>query len=125
MPVLVYRQNGCPGADRHRRDLEQQSRALLVGNSVVDANFSQIGPMSGSELPTGGAIATAEGGKALAPPIMASVPKGQLDAQSHALCHGAGGLCRSGRRAAPELVGLLDGAEAVTASYTLHRDRPR
>ena len=117
-----YRQNGWPREQIGTGATSNNNRVLFwVGNSVVDANFSQIGPMSGSELrELAGQLPLPEGGKALAPPIMASVPKGQLDAQSTHYAMGPAGYAGAGGVLPPELVGFDRGAEAVTASYTLH-----
>jgi hypothetical protein len=76
--------------------------------------------MSGSELrELAGQLPLPEGGKALAPPIMASVPKGQLDAQITHYAVGPSGYAGAGGVLPAELVGFDRGAEAVTASYTL------
>jgi len=117
-----YRQNGWPREQIGTGATSNNNRVLFwVGNSVVDANFSQIGPMSGSELrELAGQLPLPEGGKALAPPIMASVPKGQLDAQSTHYAVGPAGYTGAGGVLPAELVGFDRGAEAVTASYTLH-----
>ena len=121
-PYSFYRQNGWPREQIGTGATSNNNRVLFwVGNSVVDANFSQIGPMSGSELrELAGQLPLPEGGKALAPPIMASVPKGQLDAQSTHYAMGPAGYAGAGGVLPPELVGFDRGAEAVTASYTLH-----
>jgi hypothetical protein len=117
-----YRQNGWPREQIGTGATSNNNRVLFwVGNIVVDANFSQIGPMSGSELrELAGQLPLPEGGKALAPPIMASVPKGQLDAQTTHYAMGPAGYTGAGGVLPAELVGFDRGAEAVTASYTLH-----
>jgi hypothetical protein len=116
-----YRQNGWPREQIGTGATSNNNRVLFwVGNIVVDANFSQIGPMSGSELrELAGQLPLPEGGKALAPPIMASVPKAQLDAQTTHYAVGPAGYAGSGGVLPPELVGFDRGAEVVTASYTL------
>jgi hypothetical protein len=116
-----YRQNGWPREQIGTGATSNNNRVLFwVGNTVVDANFSQIGPMSGSELrELAGQLPLPEGGKALAPPIMASVPKGQLDAQITHYAVGPSGYAGAGGVLPAELVGFDRGAEAVTASYTL------
>jgi hypothetical protein len=117
-----YRQNGWPREQVGTGATSNNNRVLFwVGNTVVDANFSQIGPMSGSELrELAGQLPLPEGGKALAPPIMASVPKAQLDAQTTHYAVGPSGYAGAGGVLPAELVGFDRGAEAVTASYTLH-----
>ena len=116
-----YRQNGWPKEQIGAGATSNNNRVLFwVGNIVVDANFSQIGPMSGSELrELAGQLPQPEGGKALAPPIMASLPKAQLDAQTTHYAVGPAGYAGSGGVLPADLVGFDRGAEAVTASYTL------
>jgi len=116
-----YRQNGWPREQIGTGATSNNNRVLFwVGNIVVDANFSEIGPMSGSELrELAGQLPLPEGGRALAPPIMASVPKAQLDAQTTHYAVGPAGYAGAGGVLPPELVGFDRGAEAVTASYTL------
>jgi hypothetical protein len=116
-----YRQNGWPKEQIGAGATSNNNRVLFwVGNIVVDANFSQVGPMSGSELrELAGHLPQPEGGKALAPPIMASLPKAQLDAQTTHYAVGPAGYAGAGGVLPAELVGFDRGAEAVTASYTL------
>jgi hypothetical protein len=91
-----------------------------VGNTVVDANFSQISPMSGAELrELAGQLPVPEGGKALAPPILADLPQTDLDGQTMHYALGAAGYAGAGGVLPAELVGFDNGAEAVTANYTL------
>ncbi len=116
-----YRQNGWPKEQIGAGATSNNNRVLFwVGNIVVDANFSQIGPMSGSELrELAGQLPQPEGGKALAPPVMACLPKAQLDAQTTHYAVGPKGYAGAGGVLPAELVGFDRGAEAVTASYTL------
>ena len=116
-----YRQNGWPKEQIGAGATSNNNRVLFwVGNIVVDANFSQIGPMSGSELrELAGQLPQPEGGKALAPPIMASLPKAQLDAQTTHYAMGPAGYAGAGGVLPAELAGFDRGAESVTASYTL------
>lgn len=90
------------------------------GLTVVDATFSKVGPMSGSELRELAAqIPEAEGTKALAPPILATLPKKSLDGQSTHYALGPAGYAGAGGVLPPELVGFDHDAEAVTANYSL------
>ena len=102
-----YRQNGWPKEQIGAGATSNNNRVLFwVGNIVVDANFSQIGPMSGSELrELAGQLPQPEGGKALAPPIMASLPKAQLDAQTTHYAVGPAGYAGAGGVLPPEQVG--------------------
>jgi hypothetical protein len=91
-----------------------------VGDSVVDANFSRIGPMSGSELrELASQIPTPDGPRALVPPILASLPKAQLDGQTTHYALGPAGYSGAGGVLPAEMVGFDRGAETVTANYSL------
>jgi hypothetical protein len=116
---LAQGEIGTGATSNHNRVL------FWVGNTVVDANFSRIGPMSGSELrELAGQLPVPEGGKALAPPILATCPRlaGRAD---DALCLGPAGYAGAGGVLPPELVGFDRGAEAVTATTRCARARPR
>ncbi len=116
-----YRQNGWPKEDVGTGAASDKNRVLFWrGNIVVDANFSRIGPMSGSELrELAGQLPMIEGTRALAPPVLSSLPQSSLDGQTmhYALgpksYEGAGGVLPA------DLVGFDRGAETVTANYTL------
>jgi hypothetical protein len=116
-----YRQNGWPREEIGTGATSNHNRVLFwVGNTVIDANFSQISPMSGSELrELAGRLPLPVGGKALAPPILANLPQGSLDGQTTHYALGPAGYAGSGGVLPPELVGFDRGAEAVTANYTL------
>jgi hypothetical protein len=91
-----------------------------LGNTVVDANFSRIGPMSGSELrELAGQLPVLEGTKSLAPPILANLPQAKLDGQTTHYAVGPAGYAEAGGVLPPELVGFDRGAETVTANYSL------
>ena len=116
-----YRQNGWPKEEIGTGATSNHNRVLFwVGNTVVDANFSQISPMSGAELrELAGQLPVPEGGKALAPPILADLPQTDLDGQTMHYALGAAGYAGAGGVLPAELVGFDNGAEAVTANYTL------
>ncbi|MGA3160779.1 MAG: DUF6599 family protein [Terracidiphilus sp.] len=116
-----YRKNGWPREQIGAGATSNNNQVLFwAGNTVVDANFSQIGPMSGAELrELAGQLPLPEGGKALAPPIMVSLPKAQLDGQTTHYALGPAGYAGAGGVLPPDLVGFDRGAETVTASYTL------
>jgi hypothetical protein len=116
-----YRQNGWPKEEIGTGATSNHNRVLFwVGNTVVDANFSQISPMSGAELrELAGQLPVPEGGKALAPPILADLPQTDLDGQTMHYALGAASYAGSGGVLPAELVGFDNGAEAVTANYTL------
>jgi hypothetical protein len=116
-----YRQNGWPKEQIGSGATSNHNRVLFwVGNTVVDANFSRIGPMSGAELrELAGELPAPEGGNALAPPVLADLPQASLEGQSTHYALGAAGYAGAGGVLPPELVGFDRGAEAVTANYTL------
>jgi hypothetical protein len=116
-----YRQNGWPREEIGTGATSNHDRVLFwLGNTVVDATFSRIGPMSGSELRELAAqIPVPEGTKALAPPILSNLPKASLDGQTTHYAVGPASYAGSGGVLPPELIGFDRGAEAVTANYTL------
>jgi hypothetical protein len=116
-----YRQNGWPKEDIGSGATSDHNRVLFwVGNTVIDANFSSIGPMSGSELrELAGQLPTVEGSAGLAPPILSNLPKDSLDGQTTHYALGPAGYGGAGGVLPPSLVGFDRGAEAITATYTL------
>jgi hypothetical protein len=76
--------------------------------------------MSGSELrELAGQLPAPEGGKALAPPILANLPQANLDGQTTHYALGPASYAGAGGVLPTELVGFDRGAEAVTANYSL------
>jgi hypothetical protein len=116
-----YRQSGWPREEIGTGATSDHNRVLFwVGNTVVDANFSHIGAMSAAELRELAArLPAPEGGAALAPPILANLPKANLAGQTMHYALGSAGYAGAGGVLPPELVGFERGAEAVTANYTL------
>jgi hypothetical protein len=116
-----YRQNGWPKEDVGTGAASNHNRVLFwLGNVLVDANFSHIGPMTGSELRDLAARLPIPGGnRDIAPPILGDLPTPQLNPQSTHYALGPAGYAGSGGVLPPDLVGFDRGAEAVTASYTL------
>jgi len=116
-----YRQSGWPREEIGTGAASDHNRVLFwVGNTVVDANFSHIGAMSAAELrELAGRLPAPEGGAALAPPILANLPKTNLAGQTTHYALGPAGYAGGGGVLPPELVGFERGAEAVTASYAL------
>ncbi len=116
-----YRQNGWPKEDIGAGATSNHNRVLFwQGNTVIDANFSRIGPMSGAELrELAGLLPLPDGPRALPPPILANLPKASLDPQTTHYALGPAGYAGSGGVLPPELVGFDRGAEAVTATYSL------
>lgn len=116
-----YRQNGWAKEDIGTGATSDHNRVLFwKGDTVVDAMFSHIGPMSAAEMrELAGHISGAAGTKALLPPILASLPKGSLDAQTTHYAEGPAGYAGSGGVLPAQMVGFDRGAEAVTANYSL------
>ncbi|MGO9338980.1 MAG: DUF6599 family protein [Terracidiphilus sp.] len=116
-----YRQNGWPKEEIGSGATSNHNRVLFwLGNTLVDANFSHIGPMSGSELRGLASHLPVPGGnRAIAPPILNDLPKDFLDGQTTHYALGPAGYAGAGGVLPPDLVGFDRGAEAVTANYTL------
>ena len=116
-----YRQNNWPKEEIGTGATSNHNRVLFwLGNTVVDANFSQVGPMSGSELRELASQLPVPGGtKAMAPPILGNLPKPQLDGQTTHYALGPAGYAGAGGVLPPALVGFDLGAETVTANYTM------
>ena len=116
-----YRQNGWPKADIGTGGTSDKNRVLFwQGNTVVDATFSKIGPMSAAELrELASQLPVPQGNKALAPPLLASLPQGSLDKQTTHYAEGPAGYVGSGGVLPPDMVGFDRDAEAVTANYSL------
>ncbi len=116
-----YRQNGWPKADIGTGATSDNNRVLFwKGNTVVDATFSHVGPMSAAEMrELAGGLPTPQGNRALPPPILSSLPKGSLDQQTTHFAQGPDGYAGAGGVLPPELVGFNLDAEAVTANYSL------
>jgi len=117
-----YRQNGWPREEIGAGATSNHNRVLFwVGDTVVDAMFSHIGPMSGSELrELAGGLPLPEGGRALTPPILANLPQENLDHQTTHYAVGPASYSGAGGVLPADMVGFDRGAEAVTANYSLH-----
>ena len=116
-----YRQNGWPKEEIGTGATSNHNRVLFwQGTTVVDATFSNIGPMSAAELrELAKQLPVAQGNKAIAPPILADLPQASLDKQTMHYALGAAGDAGAGGVLPPDLVGFDRGAEAVTANYSL------
>jgi hypothetical protein len=116
-----YRGSGWPREDIGTGAASNKNRVLFWrGDVMVDATFSHVSPMSGSELrELANQLPVPVGTKALAPPILATLPKGSLDGQSTHYAVGPASYAGSGGVLPPELVGFDRGAEAATADYSL------
>jgi hypothetical protein len=116
-----YRGSGWPREDIGAGAASNHNRVLFWrGDTVVDATFTHVSPMSGSELrELAGQLPETVGPRALAPPILATLPRKSLDGQSTHYAVGPASYAGSGGALPPELVGFDRGAEAITANYSL------
>jgi hypothetical protein len=117
----LYRQNNWPKEQIGSGATSNRNRVLFwVGNTVVDASFSRVGPMSAAELRQLAAqIPVPDGSRALAPPILTNLPQAHLDAKTTHYAVGPVAYAAAGGVLPPQLAGFDRGAEAVTANYTL------
>jgi len=116
-----YRGTGWPKEDIGTGGASNHNRVLFwKGEVMVDATFSHVSPMSGSELrELANQLPVPTGNKSLAPPILVSLPKASLDGQSTHYAVGPASYSGSGGVLPVELVGLDRGAETATATYSL------
>ncbi len=116
-----YRQNGWPKEAIGTGAASDHNRVLFwTGITVVDATFSRIGPMSAGEMrEIAHQLREPNGNRALAPPILASLPQASLDGQSTHYAEGPAGYAGAGGVLPPSLVAFDKGAETVTANYSL------
>lgn len=116
-----YRGNSWPKEQIGSGAASNRNHVLFWrGSTVVDANFSQITPMSGSELrELAKQLPEAQGNRGVAPPILSDLPQKSLQPQTTHYAVGPAGYVGSGGVLPPELVGFDRDAEAVTADYGL------
>jgi hypothetical protein len=116
-----YRQNGWPKEDIGTGATSNHNRVLFwKGNTLVDAQFSRIGPMSGSQLRELANQLPVPGGiKSVAPPILGNLPTASLDGQTTHYAVGPVSYAGASGVLPAELVGFDRGAEAATANYKL------
>ena len=116
-----YRQNGWPKAEIGTGGTSNHNRVLFwQGNTVVDATFSHVGPMSAAEMrELAKDLPAPQGNRALPPPILASLPQASLDKQTTHFAQGPAGYAGAGGVLPLDLVGFNLDAEAVTANYSL------
>lgn len=116
-----YRPSGWPKQDIGAGAASDHGHVIFwQGATVVDAHFSNIGPMSASELrELAGSLPVPDGRTAVAPPVLTNLPKNSLDGQTTHYALGPAGYAGAGGVLPPELVGFDHGVEALTAGYTL------
>ena len=116
-----YRQSGWPKEEIGAGAASDHNRVIFwLGTTVVDASFSRIGPMSAAELrEVAGRLPLPEGNKAVSPPVLSYLPKTSLEGQTSHYALGPAGYAGSGGVLPTGLVGFDEGAESVTANYSL------
>ncbi len=116
-----YRQNNWPKEEIGTGATSDHNRVLFwQGDTVVDATFSHISPMSAAEMRNlANQLPVPRGNKAIAPPILANLPQASLDKQTAHYALGPAGYAGSGGVLPATLVGFDRGAETVTANYSL------
>jgi hypothetical protein len=116
-----YRGTGWPKEDIGTGGASNHNRVLFwKGDVVMDATFSHVGPMSGSELrELAGQLPAPVGNKALAPPILSTLPKASMDGQSTHYAVGPASYSGGGGVLPADLIGFDRGAETATATYSL------
>jgi hypothetical protein len=124
-----YRPNLWAREDIGTGAASDKDRAIFwKGDTVVQAKFSRVGPMSAGEMREIAAqLPAPEGNKAVAPPILAFLPqgpaagaiRGTLEGQTTHYAEGPAGYAGAGGVLPPSLVDFDRGAEAVTANYQL------
>lgn len=116
-----YRQNGWPKADIGTGGASDKNHVVFwKGNTVVDATFSHVGPMSAGELrELAKSLPMPQGNRALNPPILAALPQDSMDRQTMHFAQGPVAYAGAGGVLPASLVGFDKDAEAVTANYSL------
>jgi hypothetical protein len=116
-----YRQNGWPRVDIGTGAASDNNKVIFwKGATVVQADFSRVGPMSAGELrEIANRMPVPRGNKGLLPPILDSLPTGSLVGQTMHYAEGTAGYAGSGGVLPAGLVGFDHDAETVTANYSL------
>ena len=116
-----YRQDGWPKADIGTGAASGNNQVFFwKGNTLVEAKFSHIGPMSASEMrELAKGLPSPSGNRALPPPILSVLPQDSLEKQTTHFAQGPAGYAGSGGVLPPGLVGFDLDAEAATANYSL------
>lgn len=116
-----YRQSNWPKLDAGSGGGSNGKRVVFwLGNTVIDATFSEIGPMSPGELrELAKEIPVPGGNRALTPPILLNLPKPSLDSQTMHYALGLTSYAGSGGVLPAQMIGFDRGAETVTANYAL------
>jgi hypothetical protein len=116
-----YRQNGWPKESIGTGAASDNNRVLFWrGDTVVDATFSHVGPMSAGELrEIADKLPVPGGNKSIAPPVLSYLPQANLQGQTTHYALGPAGYAGAGGVLPPGLVRFDLGAETATANYSL------
>ena len=116
-----FRPNGWAKEDIGQGAASSKNRVLFwKGDTVVDANYSRIGPMTVGELRSVAAhLPVPTGNRAVPPPILYFLPTANLDRQTTHYAEGPAGYVSGGGVLPPSLVDFDKGAETATANYSL------
>ncbi len=116
-----YRQNNWPKEDIGAGGTSFHNRVLFwKGDTVVDATFSKIGPMTaGSLRAVAASLPDLKGRNAVQPPVLAYLPQANIDKQTTHYAMGPAGYTGGGGVLPASLVDFSKGAETATANYSL------
>ena len=116
-----FRQNGWPKESIGTGAASNKNRVLFWrGDTLVDATFSHVEPMSAGELREIAKGLPAPGGnKDIAPPVLEYLPQGSLQGQTTHYALGPASYAGSGGVLPAALVRFDLGAETATANYDL------
>jgi hypothetical protein len=116
-----YRQNGWAREDIGSGATSIHNRVLFwKGDTVVDATFSHLGPMTAGELRQVAAkLPVPTGNRSVAPPVLAFLPQTNLDHQTTHYAEGPAGYAGGGGVLPASIVDFDKGAETATANYSL------
>jgi hypothetical protein len=116
-----YRPSGWPKEQIGSGAASNKNRVIFwKGDTMVDATFSRVAPMSVAEMREIAArLPATSGNRALPPPILVFLPQPSLSGRSTHYAEGAAGYAGAGGVLPASVVGFDRGAEAVTADYSL------
>jgi hypothetical protein len=116
-----FRQNGWPKETIGSGAASDKNRVLFWrGNTLVDATFSHVGPMTAGELrEIANQIPVPNGNRDIAPPVLTNLPQANLQGQTTHYAVGPAGYAGSGGVLPPGVVRFDLGAETATANYSL------
>lgn len=116
-----YRPNGWAKEQIGTGAASDKDRVLFwQGDTLVEATFSRVGPMSAGVLrQIARQLPVPSGNKSLAPPILAYLPQGSLAGQTTHYALGPAGYTGGGGVLPASIVGFDREAETATANYSL------